>query len=236
MTTIKQQIISAISTKLADILTTNGYSTNMGSTVGIVDPQIDPNDAPAVVIWHDPEESTHEYGNTVNTLPVRLEGFSVFGSTNASTVASQMSGDLIECIAGSRWTIPFTSGGTYEPQAGDTLTGATSTSTAIIQSTSISSGAWADGDAEGTFTIRRKVGDFTAENFNIGANLNIATTTGVATYSSAITTTTNDLADEIMYAGGGVSEWPEAGDLVVGVQAVFNIKYSHIAGDPYHQR
>ena len=236
MSSIKEQIIQAIVSKLSDIRTTKGYSTNMGANVGTVDAQIDPDDAPAIMVWIDPTETQNEHGNTVHPMPVRFEGFTVFGTSNASTIANQMEADIIECIAGSSWTIPFTSGGTYEPSAGDTLTGATSTATAYIETVTLSSGAWADGDAAGTFTIRRKVGSFSAENFNIGANLNVASTTGVVTYSDAISTTTGGLAEEIQYQGGGVTVWPEAGDLIVGCQHTFNIKFKHIIGDPYHQR
>lgn len=58
--------------------------------------------------------------------------------------------------------ITFTSGGTYEPRPGDTVTGNTSAETAVVISTVLSSGAWADGDAAGTITYRSASGAFTS--------------------------------------------------------------------------
>lgn len=58
--------------------------------------------------------------------------------------------------------IAFTSGGTYEPRPGDTVTGNTSDETAVVVSTVLSSGAWADGDAAGTITYRSASGAFTS--------------------------------------------------------------------------
>lgn len=58
--------------------------------------------------------------------------------------------------------IAFTSGGTYEPRPGDTVTGDTSGDTAVVVSTVLSSGAWADGDAAGTITYRSASGTFTS--------------------------------------------------------------------------
>lgn len=57
--------------------------------------------------------------------------------------------------------IAFTSGGTYEPRPGDTVTGNTSGETAIVVSTVLSGGAWADGDAAGTIHYRSETGTFT---------------------------------------------------------------------------
>ncbi len=58
--------------------------------------------------------------------------------------------------------ITFTSGGTYEPRPGDTVTGNSSDKTAVVVSTVLSSGAWADGDAAGTITYRSASGAFTS--------------------------------------------------------------------------
>ena len=58
--------------------------------------------------------------------------------------------------------ITFTSGGTYEPRPGDTVTGNSSDKTAVVVSTVLSSGAWVDGDAAGTITYRSASGAFTS--------------------------------------------------------------------------
>lgn len=58
--------------------------------------------------------------------------------------------------------IAFTSGGTYVPKAGDTVTGNGSKKTAVIVSISaLTGGAWVDGDAAGTITYRSATGVFT---------------------------------------------------------------------------
>ncbi len=58
--------------------------------------------------------------------------------------------------------ITFTSGGTYVPKPGDTVTGNDSDETAVIIGISaLTGGAWADGDAAGTITYRSATGVFT---------------------------------------------------------------------------
>lgn len=83
--------------------------------------------------------------------------------------------------------LAFTSGGTYQPQDGDTITGATSGATAVVTRVVLSSGSWAAGTAAGRFVFASQTGTFQAENLNVGANLNVATIAGNA---SAITLAT----------------------------------------------
>lgn len=75
-------------------------------------------------------------------------------------------------------TISFTSGGTYEIKAGDTITGATSTETAEVIEVTVTSGTWAGGDAAGTLTCFDVSGTFQSENLDVGANSNVATISG----------------------------------------------------------
>jgi len=72
-------------------------------------------------------------------------------------------------------TLAFTSGGTYEIKVGDTITGATSAKTAVVDYVHVTSGAWSTGDAAGILIISIPSGAFAAENLNVGANLNVAT-------------------------------------------------------------
>jgi len=63
---------------------------------------------------------------------------------------------------------PFTSGGTTEIKAGDTITGATSTETAVVDRVDLTSGTWAAGDAAGNLYATSISGAFTAtENINL---------------------------------------------------------------------
>lgn len=87
--------------------------------------------------------------------------------------------------SGSGWTsvslgreIAFTSGGTYEIQEGDTITGATSGATAVVRRIAISSGTWAASDAAGRLMFASQTGTFQSESLNVGANLNVATIAG----------------------------------------------------------
>ncbi len=71
--------------------------------------------------------------------------------------------------------LPFTSGGTYVVAEGNTITGATSSATAVITRVVVTSGSWAAGTAAGYFVMASKTGNFAAENLNVGGNLNVAT-------------------------------------------------------------
>lgn len=236
-TSIREQIIAAIASKLAIIRTTNGYATNLGANVDVALPMVDATDNPALVVWGLPEEATHEYGQHSIIMPVKLDAFSTYGSSNTSTVGNAMMADIIEAMMGPTASLPFNSGGTYTIAVGDTITGATSGATAYVQAVSKTSGEWAAGTAAGTLTIRRFVGQLTAtENLNVGANLNVATCDGAKTLSDAITLVTNSLAKEIIYVGGGIVSPAEAGHLTVAVEATFNVKYYFRTGNPYSQR
>lgn len=78
------------------------------------------------------------------------------------------------------YELAFTSGGTYEVLEGDTITGATSTETAVVERINLTSGTWAGGDAAGWLTLSSPSGAFQAENLNVGANMNVATIAGDA--------------------------------------------------------
>jgi hypothetical protein len=82
--------------------------------------------------------------------------------------------------------VAFTSGGTTEIAAGDTITGATSAATAVVGRVVLTSGSWAAGTAAGFFHFASQTGTFQAENLNVGASLNLAT---IAGNSSAVSLT-----------------------------------------------
>lgn len=80
--------------------------------------------------------------------------------------------------------LAFTSGGTFEIEEGDTITGATSGATAVITRVMLQSGTWAAGTAAGKLIFASQTGTFQSENLNVGLDLNVAT---IAGNSSAIT-------------------------------------------------
>jgi hypothetical protein len=232
---IREQIIQAIETKLEDILTTNGYHSDCGANVQRVRKQFDPDELPAIAIWPKPEESKYEYGSCFNTMPVQIEAIVLHGTTNPSIVSEKLLADLLECIQGVEWTVSFTSGGTYEVEAGDTITGATSAATGYVTGVSLTGGAWGSGTAAGTFTLRRLSGTFVAENLDVGANTNEATIAAAPSGSNPVTTTTSGLAEKIIYETGGTNEYPDAGEQVTGVQTIFQVTYPIVVGNPYAQ-
>jgi hypothetical protein len=79
------------------------------------------------------------------------------------------------------YSLSFASGGTYEVLEGDTLTGATSTATAVVGRIVLDSGSWAGGDAAGRFILTSRTGDMVSETLNVGANTNVCTITGNST-------------------------------------------------------
>lgn len=233
--TIREQIIAAIATALANVRTAKGFNTECGQNVVRAAKQLDPDDLPAIVIWPGHETVSKEYSVNTCLMPLRVEGLKAFGSSNISTVAETILGDLIELMTAIIWTRTYTSGGTYQILAGNTITGATSGATAYVEAVSLDTGTWAGGDAAGTLTLRRVVGTFEAENLNVGANSNVATIAGGLTGQRSEAVVASGLADGIKYVSGGVEEYPEPEQIDVGVPVVFEITYRTVAGDPYHQ-
>lgn len=230
---IRQQIIEAVASKIAEIRTTKGYKTNMGQYVSLYSRHNQ--NVPFVAVWPGAEEISREYGNTVARMALKAEGVQLIGAGSKMEISEQILADLIENIVGIRWVLDFTSGGTHQPSIGDEVEGASSGAAAIIESVTLDSGTWAGGDAAGSFTLRRKIGTFSSENLNIGGESNVASTDGTIVTRSAEYTTTNDLADDIEYISGGLEEYPEGWEEVVGMSANFIITYPIIMGNPYSQ-
>lgn len=77
--------------------------------------------------------------------------------------------------------LSYTSGGTYDLAEGDVITGAISGATATVTRVMLESGSIIGGDAAGRLIFASSLGAFTAENLNVGANLNVATIAGDST-------------------------------------------------------
>jgi len=232
---IREQIIQAIITRLAVIRTANAYTTEAGATVIRAEKKVDPDDLPAVVVWPKAESMQADYGSGRHVMPVQVEAMAAHGASNPSLISEQLLADLIEAMAGPVWTRTYTSGGTHEITAGETVTGHTSGATALVQAVSLSTGTWAGGDAAGTLTLRRITGTFAAENLDVGTSLNVATIAGTLTPGDPIDLVTAGLAEAIAYTGGGIEEYPDGSDQVTGVVSTWNIEYRTLSGDPYHQ-
>lgn len=121
------------------------------------------------------------YGqDTIFDFPLIDAGASAFESTPVTIAAGDIKvahSRLIPTNPSGK-TVAFTSGGTYEVKPGDTITGATSSATAVVMGIRLTSGTWGGGDAAGILFVRSDSGTFQSENLNVGANTNVATIGG----------------------------------------------------------
>ena len=234
---IREQILSNFGTRLATIITANQYNSNMGKTVlRSFLPAIDGDLMPAIGYHLDTEENANMYQREeVKTLPVRVQGIDKFKTHTAPEKAELLYADICECVLCDQWALGFDSGGTDEISSGDNLTGETSGATCLVVSVDLNSGSWANGDAAGTFTVRRMVGTFRDdEEITANADTGAATVNGAPSGTEALSLTTGGLAEGITFSSGGI-QMPEHDSLVVGVQIIFRIRYRSIAGNPYSQ-
>lgn len=108
-------------------------------------------------------------------------------------------GDKIhEAFIGPHQVVPFSSGGTTEIAAGDTITGATSGATGYVMEVLLYSGTWAGGDAAGFFVVDMLDGTFGSENVDVGSSSNLATVTANVTH-------TVDIDDAVASATGNAA-------------------------------
>lgn len=84
--------------------------------------------------------------------------------------------------------VPFSSGGTTEIAAGDTIVGATSKATAYVDKVHLVTGSWAAGDAAGFFEVSLKKGTFQSENVDVSGSTNLATITANVEYNIDVDT------------------------------------------------
>jgi len=232
--TIREQIVEAVVAKLWEATTSRGYQLDAGNNVRLADPRLSPDDCPAIVVWPGDEQVNQEHRLNVCDMQITVEALAQIGGSNPAIVVEQLLGDIIEAMTATQWTGPFKTGGTYEPQVGDTLKGNTSGETAYVAAITVSSGSWAGGNAAGTFTVRRSTGQFNnSETLAIGAHPLVASVNGAPTAEHSVQSTTDGLADTIRYIQGGPKSYPEARELVTGVSATFAIRYKTPIGNPY---
>jgi len=115
------------------------------------------------------------------------------------------------------WSIPYTSGGPYVVIHSDKIVGNTGGATAYVSEIVTESGSWATGTAAGYFLCHSIVGSFESENLNVGANLNVATTTGIITPPEELTDFINRLMVWLP------EKYKAEPNVVDYVEAVFNL-------------
>lgn len=229
--TIRTSIIAALLTRAGEILTTKGFETAVGTNTFLASK---PNKKlPAVVIKPGRESVSQEYGANVCEMPVDITGFMDPGGSDAEVVSEKILADLIEAYTGTEIVYSFNTGES-EIAVGDTVTGAASGATGYVVAVSVTSGAWGDGDAAGTFTVRRDDGLFqSAETVTVGGTA-CATIAGATGYNPG-DLAAGGLAESIVYQEGGADEWPEDGETVTGSSARFLVTYQTKTGNPYSQ-
>ena len=128
--TIREQIIVAAMTQLAEITVANGYQYTM-TTPKRAQKAIDPRYFPVSVAFPQPEENVAAYGKNSLEFILRVESHRTIGAgENASQIQEKMLGDLIKNLTDQAdvWSalvenIAYTGGGPAEqPEAEDTTT------------------------------------------------------------------------------------------------------------------
>lgn len=230
MKTIREQVISALATELANIRIANGYHTDIGQNIVRGRYDLWPAELPAIVLIADTESVVRRDSHVELSIPVNLEAFVHFGTHNSAIESEKVLGDLLVNMLSTRLMVAFTNG-SREPQLGRTLTGATSGATAILESITLSSGAWASGTAAGTFSVRMPHGDFESEILKNEGNETIAQTDGTITLMPRL----SDLVNDIEYQNGGIDILPDPGENIVKTVATFTVHYVTLTGNPYQQ-
>ena len=236
MSTIREQIITAIVNKLADITVGNGYYTDIGSKVERVRPVFQPGELPAISVIPGAETAEKICRKVLCKMLITVEGYMLHGAINPSLVVEKMLGDMISCLIDRERKVNFTNGGTHVLIANERVLGATSKANALVVGMTGVQGSWAAKTATGTLRLKRQIGDFQSENLHIspvvgGIILNGATIAGNSTQFVWI----RDIVEDISYAEGGPKTYPDSGQEITGCYATFMIKYYTIPGNPAAQ-
>ena len=230
MKTIREQILSKLTTTLEEITLSNGYYTNIGQNVVRGRYDVAPDELPAIVVIAETESVIYKDSHLELSIPVTLEAFVHFYTHNPAIEGEKILGDLLVNMLSTRLSLAFHTG-SKEPITGHIITGATSNATTVLESVSKSSGSWAVGNAAGTFNIRMPYDDFESEIIKNENGETLAQTTGAVTLIPRL----NNLTNSIEYLNGGIVTQPEPGENILKVTAEFTIRYVTLTGNPYKQ-
>lgn len=97
---IREKILQSIMAKLSDWLTSKDFNLNCGTNVYRAKHKHEIEDAPFVVLWPLPESSEKVYGQYSNTMKIRLEAATAYGSENMSEVSEKILADMKEIMGG----------------------------------------------------------------------------------------------------------------------------------------
>jgi len=234
--TIKEKMILALQTQLQTI---SGGSYNRTFTdVVRAAPRFDVGE---IAIW--PRYYLDEervYSADRYDLDIRIQATDAVATSEVpDIIANEIEGDLIECVFGEVWHLAYTLGdsGANDPDdmlGASILAGACSL---LIESYTVTAGAWSIGTAVGVISCRRKSGAYTATPIPI-------TITGVGTFVGGVLTAKDKNViifpapleiQGLDFTGGGVIEYPEAESTAVSVALDVRLRFRTLPGNPYTQ-
>ena len=232
---IKEQIIKAIYTR-AQTITGGAYNTTF-STFLRGYPRAANADLPALFVFPQVFDTIDQtYPLNSFELPITILGISEFGAASPDTIAIEMESDFMECFFGLAYNLPYIAGNSFDSVLGKTATHGATGKTLVIQSDSVTSGTWEDGDAAGTLKVIRPTaltplsGGFT---FSGGGFSGLLAT---ITERNLLTDIFGSLdVRELLYTGSGVESYPGADDTVVTARLDMRVSYRIKQGNPYAQ-
>jgi len=227
--TIREQIISAFMTRLADWTTARGFNHGCGNAVFRGARYVDASDLPVCVLHPQSEEVTQQYGRNHCEMMIKIEALADIGTTNPSVVQEQLLGDAVTIMTAAPYLcLVFRAAGYTPAVAGDigkTVTGASTGDTGTLVGYDNTTRQW---------TI---LPDAAADAFDAASEaVTISGGTGAGTTDQAAEQVhVTRLADAVVYTSGGPAETPREEDTMVAVFAEFTVRYNTLSGNPYSQ-
>ena len=96
--TIREQIISAVMTRLEEWSVANGFNYDCGTSIVRAIQQIEDTALPACVLWPQAEEVEERYGQNICIMVLKVEALADIGENNRSVVQEKLLGDLIRIM------------------------------------------------------------------------------------------------------------------------------------------
>jgi len=227
--TIREQIISAFETRLADWTMARGFNIGCGANVFRAVQNVDPSDLPAVVINPRSEAVNQRYGVNHCEMILQINAFAEIGTTNPSVIQERLLGDAITLMMSPPYlTLTFAAAGYTSAVAGDvgkTVAGGTTGDTGTLIDYNNSTRQWTV--LPGT----------TSDEFDNGSEaVTITAGTGAGTLAQeGAETHVTSLIEGIAYTSGGPAQVPTEEDTITAVFAEFTVRYNTLAGNPYSQ-
>lgn len=228
---IRQRLINAVESRLAKIRIENGFETDAGANVTLNNAQAARN-FPCLDIQPGEEEIDADR----NRMEFRLRIEGIIDAANETGVAAseRLLADIVEAMTSREIVVSFESGSlAVDPLPGDPVATESGSFAGVIASISLSSGAWEDGDAAGAMSFRRCAGRLRAGDTLQFEDADFMDIAGVEAILTPEALAAGDLAENVVYSGGGPLVSEEPASALAGAYAEIRIAYRHVAGNPY---